>query len=279
MQAPDPIETILARLMPPALSQQCQSEIETVIDDLAGPENVVGISWLTRCVIGGGIAAAIGALCAVFPMIQRSSNSQVAVTSSAESPSGLVLVSESDRIESVTDEGWREDSEGSAMHAVRLRAVQENNVRDEETGMVVRISEPREEILMMPVSEFYKAPVLKKPFAGEMVEAATLSTASNGPVRVVNVAGKCASFSADEGRAEVRREGEIYKVKINGPEDEVIFDGDVSQADQLDKLPADWHRRIQVLCRTLDHALGGSMVPARQPQPRVVPPVSLKPQN
>ena len=154
MQAPDPIETILARLMPPALSQQCQSEIETVIDDLAGPENVVGISWLTRCVIGGGIAAAIGALCAVFPMIQRSSNSQVAVTSSAESPSGLVLVSESDRIESVTDEGWREDSEGSAMHAVRLRAVQENNVRDEETGMEVLISEAREEILLMPISAF-----------------------------------------------------------------------------------------------------------------------------
>jgi hypothetical protein len=262
MQAPDPIETIMARMMPPALSQDCQSEIEAMIDDLAGPENVVRISWLTRCVIGGGIAAGIGALCAVFPMIHGSSNSQVAVTSAAERPSGLVLVSESDRIESVTDEGLRKDSEGSAMHSVRFKAVQENSVRDEETGMVVRISEPREEILMMP-----------------MVETATLPAESNGPVRVVNVAEKSASFSAEEGKAVVRRDGEIYKVKISGPKDEVIFEGDVSLADKLDKLPVDWHRRIQVLCRTLDQALDGSMMPQRQPQPRVVPPVSPKPEN
>ncbi len=262
MQAPDPIETILARMMPPALSQDCQSEIEAMIDDLAGPENVVRMSWLTRCVIGGGIAAAIGALCAVFPMIQGSSNSHLAVTSPGERPSGLDLVSESDRIESVTDEGLRQDSEGLSMRSLRLKAVQENSVRDKETGMVVRITEPREEILMTP-----------------MVETATLPAASNGPVRVVNVAEKCASFSADEGRAEVRREREIYKVKITGPKDQVIFEGDVSQADKLDKLPVDWHRRIQVLCRTLDQALDGSMMPQREPQPRVVPPVSPKPEN
>ncbi len=277
MQAPDPIETIMARLMPPALSQECQLEIETMIDDLAGSEDVVRISWLTRCVIGGGIAAAIGALCAVFPMIRGSADSQLALTSPAVSPSGLVFVSESERLESFADEGWREDSEGSAMHTVRFNAVQENNVRDKETGMLVRISEPREEILMMPISEFYQAPVLKKPTAGEMVETATLPAASNGPVRVVNVAEKSASFSTDDGCAVVRRDGDIYKVKINGPKDDVIFDGDVSPADTLDKLPVDWHRRIQVLCRTLDQALDGSLMPQRQPQPRVVPPGSPKP--
>lgn len=150
MQAPDSIEAIMARLMPPALSEECQFEIETLIDDLAGPENVVGISWLTRCVIGGGIAAAIGALCAVIPMIHDAPQPQVAVIS----PSGFSLVSESDRIESVTDEGWQESADGSAMHAVRLSAVEENNVRDEESGMVVQITEPREEILLMPISAF-----------------------------------------------------------------------------------------------------------------------------
>jgi hypothetical protein len=132
---------------------------------------------------------------------------------------------------------------------------------------------------MMPIREFYQAPVLKKPTSSEMVETATLPAASNGPVRVVNVAEKCASFSADEGKAVVRREGEVYKVKISGRDEEVIFDGDVSPADTLDKLPVDWHRRIQVLCRTLDQALDGSLRPQRQPQPRVDPPVSPKPQN
>lgn len=272
MQAPDPIETILARLMPPALSEEGQSGMDAMIDELAGPSNIIGISWLSRCLIGGGIAAGIGALFAVFPMIQKGTQSPLAATS----PAGFSIVSESDRIESVTDEGWREDSEGSAMHAVRFKSVQENNVRDKETGMLVQISEPREEVLMMPVSEFYKGPVLKKPVLGAMVEIATLPSENNGPLRVVNVAEKSASFSAAEGKAVVRREGEIYKVKINGPKDEVIFDGDVSLADKPDKLPVDWHRRIQVLCRTLDQALDGNMMPQRQPQPRVVPPVSPK---
>ena len=275
MQAPDPIETILARLMPPALSEDCQSGLDGMIDELAGPSNIVGISWLSRCLIGGGIAAGIGAMFAVFPMIQKGPQSPVAATS----PAGFSIVSESDRIESVTDEGWREDSEGSAMHAVRFKSVQENNVRDKETGMLVQISEAREEVLMMPVSEFYKSPVLKKPVSGAMAEIATLPTESNGPLRVVNVAEKSAIFSADEGKAVVRREGEIYKVKINGPKDEVIFDGDVSLADKPDKLPVDWHRRIQVICRTLDQALDENMMPQRQPQPRVVPPVSPKLEN
>jgi hypothetical protein len=156
MQAPDPIETILARLMPPALSQGSQVEIDAMIDGLAGPEaeNIVEISsgrWLVRAVIGGGIAAAIGAMVAIFPMI---SATRVAAVLPMPAASGLVLISESDRIESMTDEGWQENPEGSAMRAVRLNAVEENNVRDEETGMVVIISEAREEILLMPISAF-----------------------------------------------------------------------------------------------------------------------------
>jgi len=79
----------------------------------------------------------------------------LAVVSVPESlTSGLVLVSESDRVESMTDEGWSEDVYGSAMHAVRLNVIEENQLRDEESGMLVKISEPREEVLLMPISSF-----------------------------------------------------------------------------------------------------------------------------
>ena len=273
MQAPDPIETIMARLMPPALSEDCQSGIDEMLDDLAGPSNIVGISWLSRCLIGGGIAAGIGALCAIFPMIQKSPQPVVAANSAA----GFSLESGSERIESVTDEGWRKDSEGSTMHAVRFNTVRETQVRDKESGMLVRISEPREEILMMPISEFYQAPVLRKPSGGILVETATLSEANNGPVRVVNVTEKCASIAADEGLATVRREGGIFSVKISGPQGELIFEGDVSQTDLVDKVPVEWHRRILVLCRTLDQVLDENTTPERQPQTRLVPPVTAKP--
>jgi hypothetical protein len=155
MQAPDPIETILARLMPTALSQDSQYEIEAMIDDLAGPEaeNVVRISsgrWQVRSLVGGGIAAAVAVGFAIFPMLDGPAEPQVATIS----PAGFVLVSESDRIQSMTDEGWQEEPDGSTMHALRFNAIEENNVRDEESGMVVQISEPREEILLMPISAF-----------------------------------------------------------------------------------------------------------------------------
>ena len=159
MQAPDPVETILARLMPSALSQDCQYELEAMIDDLAGPEvaNVVEISPVSRTarwIMGGGIAAALGALCAVFPINESASVHQAMENVPKPPSNGLVLVSESDRVESMTDEGWREDANGSAIHAVRLNVVEENQMRDEETGMLVKISEPREEVLLMPISSF-----------------------------------------------------------------------------------------------------------------------------
>lgn len=159
MQAPDPVETILARLMPSALSQDCQDELDAMIDDLAGPRTadlveVTPVNWPARWVIGGGIAAAFGALCAVFPIHESVTIPQAGSGLAKESASGLVLVSESDRIESMVDEGWREDPSGAAIHAVRLSVVEENQLRDEETGMLVRISEPREEVLLMPVNSF-----------------------------------------------------------------------------------------------------------------------------
>ncbi len=159
MQAPDPVETILARLMPPALSQDRQLEIEEMIDELAGPEpaNVVAIrrsSYPLRLIAGGGIAAAFGALCALVPVMRNHADVRVATLLPQPPPSGLVLLSESDRVESMTDEGWQEDVSGSAMRTMRLSVVEMNSVRDQETGMVVELSEPREEILLLPINSF-----------------------------------------------------------------------------------------------------------------------------
>jgi hypothetical protein len=47
-----------------------------------------------------------------------------------------------------------EDPDGAAMQAVRVRVVEANTLRDEETGIVVQVSEPREEMVLTPVSVF-----------------------------------------------------------------------------------------------------------------------------
>ncbi len=158
MQAPDPIETVLARLMPSALSQNCQDGLDAMISDLAGPDTtpprISALRWTARWVLGGGIAAGIGALVAVFPNPGDQAAPRSAAVPTVDPPSGLVLLSASDRVESMTDEGWREDASGAALRAVRLNVVEENQLQDEETGMRVRISEPREEVVLVPVREF-----------------------------------------------------------------------------------------------------------------------------
>lgn len=159
MQAPDPIETILARLMPPALSEGAQADIDEMIDELAGatPENIVPhptSNWLLRSLIGGGIAAAVGAMIAIFPLEPEATQPRMALKPPVYPSSGLVLISGTDRVESVTDEGWQDSVDGSAIRTLRLNALEESSVRDEESGIVVKISEPREEILMIPISSF-----------------------------------------------------------------------------------------------------------------------------
>ena len=150
------VETILARLMPSALSENGQREIEAMIDELAAnsqESSPSGHPWFRRIAVGG-IAAAGVAAALVFPMIQHPAAPATAEAPAASSAPGFVLVGESDRVESMTDEGWLENQDGSTMQATRFSVVEENTLRDVETGMVISISEPREEILLMPISAF-----------------------------------------------------------------------------------------------------------------------------
>jgi hypothetical protein len=153
MHEKDSVETILARLMPPALSEAGQREIETMLDELAGPAAAKPAPRFRFPMIAGGIAAALAGAAVIFSTARPPASSGTSLAAGDPMP-GIMLVGESDRIESMTDEGWREDSDGSAMRAMRLSVVEENSLFDEETGIVMQVSEPREELLLMPVSAF-----------------------------------------------------------------------------------------------------------------------------
>ena len=161
MHKPDPIETILARLMPPAMSQSGQHGIAAMLDELAASANPAAVVrpaaavW-TRRLLAGGIAAAGVAAALIFSSASSPSSATWAnpSTPAMVRPTGLVLVGESDRVEAMTDEGWQEDSDGSPMQATRLSVVEENSLLDVQTGIVMQVSQPREETFLMPVSSF-----------------------------------------------------------------------------------------------------------------------------
>lgn len=156
MQTPDSVETILARLMPPALSEAGQRNIEEMLDQLAieAPPVIAGPAPKPRRFWWAGGIAAAGILGTwLLPFGSAPRQIPVAAAPDAYQPE-VVLIGESGRIESMTDEGWQEDTDGAAMQATRLNVVEEDSVLDEETGIVMKIREPREEILLMPVSSF-----------------------------------------------------------------------------------------------------------------------------
>ena len=158
MLKPDPIEAILARLIPPALSVAGQHDIDAMLDELAtaaarGHAPAITHKRFQLRIIAGGLAASGAAAILTFSMIAPKSP-LLAKISSLDALPEFVLVGESDRVESMTDEGWQEDSDGSAMQAMRLSVVEESTLRDNQSGIEMQISEPREEMVLMPISTF-----------------------------------------------------------------------------------------------------------------------------
>ena len=166
MQVPDSVEEMLTRLMPHAMSKGGQVSIEEMLDELMGPEELDELEEVTPTKATGtgspakkliplGLAAALGALAVVH---LNDTPEKPAVAVAHEMPStvaaGMVLIGEEDRVEEMTDDGWVSDPDGTTMQAVRMRVVQENTMRDEETGMVFQLTEPREEMVLIPVTSF-----------------------------------------------------------------------------------------------------------------------------
>jgi hypothetical protein len=151
MHEKDSVEAVLSRLMPPALSEGSQRGIEEMIDGLAGSARAsLPVKHLLPASIIG-IAACLAAAI-VIPILLRP-DAQAPSATTAAIPEFL-LMGESDRIEAMSDEGWSEIPDGSAMRALRMRVVGESRLFDGETGIVMQVSQPREELLLMPVTAF-----------------------------------------------------------------------------------------------------------------------------
>ena len=160
-------------------------------------------------------------------------------------------------------------------------------VNEGQLAALLRLSKPGDEIALSgfragkPLEvklTLGEVPEKKRPFPDDLVDSAILPGGEcRGPMRVFSISDKVASYANDEGRAEVQRVDDVYQVKILGPEDELIFEGDLPKDGNLDAIPDGWKRRVHALRRGLDHALKGGMAPVRQPRPRVVPPPPVKP--
>ena len=149
------IEKKLAQLVPPALSEHGQRKLEDVIDDLAGVESVSARShWR-----GGLKVAAIVAVLAV-PVVLFQWGGAVKGDHSMDiadvvSFPEMELLTASSRIDGQENDGLIVPVNGTAPHyRYRYRVVEEEKVRDSETGMVVTLRQPRHEVLTIQATSF-----------------------------------------------------------------------------------------------------------------------------
>lgn len=157
------LEKALARLMPRSMSEGGSRAIEDMLDELAGPiseleageaAEPVAARGRWKFAASAGIAAGIALVAAFSWNGTRREGGDTGGFAEREETPGWVVVGEEDRIEDMVEEGWMSDAEGATMQAVRMRVVQENTLRDEETGLVFQLTEPREEMVLIPVSSF-----------------------------------------------------------------------------------------------------------------------------
>lgn len=152
------LEQKLARLMPTALSGEGQHSIEEMLDRLAveapaHQQPVRAAAWRKWGAGISGIAAALVAGVWVAQKIESPRGGALSVV--ADLPAACVqLVGEFDQVSEVAADGWREDPDGAALHVVRVSAVEQDDLLDEESGLVVQIVQPREEVILMPINTF-----------------------------------------------------------------------------------------------------------------------------
>lgn len=158
MESPEDIEKALSRLMPAAISEEGKRSLDELIDGLASGETAVvempprksARPWL------GGIGAAAAAV-VIALNLPAGSPAPVKVADTpptVAAEEGIVLIQQTERVENAEPEGWMSETDGVAHRAWRVRVVDEERLRDLETGYEVLVSRPREEVILMPVTAF-----------------------------------------------------------------------------------------------------------------------------
>lgn len=156
MPKPEPtVEDILSRLMPTALSPSAELEMGHIIDELATgvDEQATSRPWPKWPWLGAAAAIALTAWVAALAW-DPVGPGKVQTASAADGGASLRSLGVFERLESVVDSGWHQDSAGKAVQTLSVRMIAEEQLLDEHTGILMTVSEPREEVLLVPVNAF-----------------------------------------------------------------------------------------------------------------------------
>jgi hypothetical protein len=155
METPESIERMLqSRLVPGAMSGQGSASLEALIDELAEDSPRQATKW-----VGYLVAGAVAALAMTASIMLGVRAADVRPLSGVDQlfSEGLDVVLLED-VEGVVSAEANErlvaDADGSLHRAWHVQVVSEERFHDEESGEVVRVVHPRDEVVLMPVTSF-----------------------------------------------------------------------------------------------------------------------------
>lgn len=162
MKPAEQIEESLKRLAPAALSERASESIGSMIDSLAtadadeADEQIESITprrgW-HRPVAWSGIAAAV-VLGLVFAWSQRPQDPGPVAQSDGMAVPGFEWVGRTDHVGELEDGGLLADESGRVHRVVRYQVIEEEVIRDGRSGAMMRVTGPRDELMLVPVSTF-----------------------------------------------------------------------------------------------------------------------------
>jgi hypothetical protein len=117
-------------------------------------------------------------------------------------------------------------------------------------------------------------PEFKQRLTGILPSIGTLpADVDRGVTRVVNFSEKFAKTRGIDGEAEIRKEGDSFRLFIRNSNQVEVFNSLFAADTSFEGVPEEWRARAIALKRALDRSIKGTL-PFRQPRPRVMPPAT-----
>jgi len=148
------LEDKLRGLVPPAISEAGQERLENTVDQLVGEKLIPFYRsnfWRAAAVVT--LSSAL--VWSVFKSNELNQPDVSTALVSVNSPAPMELLTSTNRIDGRQDDGLIVPTDGRAPHyRYRYSVTDEERVRDPETGTIVTLRQPRQEIITVPVTQF-----------------------------------------------------------------------------------------------------------------------------
>ena len=157
------IEEKLAQLLPPALSDEGQRRLEDMIDDLSGVDADLEKSnagrspkgWVWKAVAVLALSTSIVIIGSTLVPEERTALLTHDDQATHGKTSEMVVLTSTKLIGGRENDGLIVPNDGTTPHyRYRYQVIDEEQVKDPDSGLVITLRQPRQEVLTIPITQF-----------------------------------------------------------------------------------------------------------------------------